>query len=98
MAAVSGAVAWTIPITENGVLDRIALIFSSAPSQAGDVSVTLDCVEGAAYDHELASDSPVGETNLILDIKALVSYGDQVVVEYANADERTITAIAYMEQ
>ena len=66
---------------------------SSAPTTAGSFTVTLDSVDGAAYDLLLYTIDPsTGSTTDVVEdsYNLLLLTGDALKVAYANADGRTI--------
>lgn len=97
-AGVATAIDWDIACTENGILDRIAFKFDSAPTTNEDITITLDSADGVAYDHVLAAADPEGETSYVFELGNVVKFGDVVTVTYTNTDANTVSAIAYIEQ
>ncbi|NLX48420.1 MAG: hypothetical protein GXY82_00810 [Methanospirillum sp.] len=83
--------------TEAFVLDAVTVHFNAAPAAAGDLTVTLDSAQGAAYDTVLARVDPSATvaTDIVVgfDGGALpCEPGDAVVVAYANPSARTFGA------
>ncbi|RQW79240.1 MAG: hypothetical protein EHM79_20825 [Geobacter sp.] len=91
-----GAVAHTFgPVTSPVRFRELRLHISAAPTTAGSFTVTLDSVDGAAYDLVIYTIDPsTGSTvNLLVDdFSVLLLTGDALKVAYANADGRTIGA------
>lgn len=89
-----GAIAHTFgPVTSPIRLRELRAHVSAAPTTAGSFTVTLDSVDGAAYDLLLYTiDLSVASTvNLLVDdFDVLLFTGDVLAVAYANADGRTI--------
>jgi hypothetical protein len=90
----NGAIADTFgPVTGATILDTVTVHLSSAPTTAGALTLTLDSVDGAAFDTVLykldlstASTTDVLVTGLVF----LLVPGDALKTAYANADGRTV--------
>lgn len=74
-------------------LDAVTVHLSSAPTTAGDLTVTLDAADGAAYDTVLFSLDPSEQSDTdvvyIPDQPLLCMSGDAIAVAYTNTDGRT---------
>lgn len=71
----------------------ITFHLSSAPTTSGNFTVTLDAINGSAYDtviynRDLAA-SPAITDLIIIDRDAVFKAGDALVISYPNADNRT---------
>jgi len=97
MAATTSAVSWEVFERDEFNLSRLDITFDLAPTTAGNVTITKDSVYGAAYDVVLASESPVGVTSLSFGPFVGMTRGDKLVVEYTNADARSVVASATTE-
>lgn len=91
---VGGAIAHTFgPVTSPVRLRELRVHLSAAPTTAGSFTLTLDSVDGAAYDLLLYTlDPSVSSTTDVLEdgFDVLLLTGDALKVAYANADGRTI--------
>ena len=72
-------------------LDAVTVHFSAAPTTAGDLTVTLDAGDGAAYDTVLFRVDPStdgGATDIVFTptVPILCVVGDAIAVAYANTD------------
>jgi len=72
-------------------LDAVTVHFSAAPTTAGDLTVTLDAGDGAAYDTVLFRVDPSvdgGATDIVFTptVPILCVEGDAIAVAYANTD------------
>ena len=89
-----GAIAHTFgPVTSPVRLRELRAHISVAPTTAGNFTVTLDSVDGAAYDLLLYTLDPstASTTDVSEDgFDVLLLTGDALKVAYANADGRTI--------
>jgi hypothetical protein len=106
----TGAVAWTITVNDPVDCMSITINFDTAPTSAGSITVTRDDAAGSDYDTVLVSVNPVGSTDVVIkDVDKLLgkmdaidgvrakTTPDQLLVSYANPDNRTIFATANME-
>ena len=81
------------PVSSETFLDTLTIHFSSAPTTAGYFSLTLDSVDGAAYDTVLYRIDPsvTATTDVFANnLGLLLVPGDALRTTYANADARTI--------
>ena len=89
----AGAIALTVNPAFDFYFHGITLHFSSAPTTAGNLTATLNPVDGAAYNTKLYTVDPsVGAvTDLVFQTETplLCKTGDTIVIAYANADGRT---------
>jgi hypothetical protein len=75
-------------------LDAVTVHLSSAPTTAGDLTVTLDAGGGSVYDIVLFQVDPStgsGMTDIVYtpSVSILCTEDDAIVVEYANSDSKT---------
>ena len=93
LAATSSAVSWTITPAEDCVIERIALLFDSAPTTAENITITLDSAGGTAYDVVLRSVDPSidGATSVVFEDIRGISKNDSLIVAYTNTDGNSIT-------
>jgi len=97
LEATVGSVAWSIYLADDFRSPRLALVFDAAPTSAGLVTVTVDSVNGADYDHIIRSVNPIGMTVVPIEgINGLVN-GDKLLVSYANPDGVSGTGSASLE-
>ena len=93
VATGSGAIATSYAPSAAFWLDAITIHLSAAPTTAGDLTVTLDATDGAAYDTVLFSLDPSEQSDTdivyIPDQPLLCVSGDAIAVAYANTDGRT---------
>ena len=91
----TGSAAIAVSYAPNKVfyLDAVTVHLSAAPTTAGDLTVTLDAADGAAYDTVLFSLDPSEQSDTdvvyIPDQPLLCVSGDAIAVAYANTDGRT---------
>ena len=89
-----GAVAHTFgPVTSPVRFRELRVHISAAPTTAGSFTITLDSVDGAAYDLLLYTIDPstASTVNVMIDdFNVLLLTGDALNVAYANADGRTL--------
>ena len=89
----SGAIAISYAPSAAFWLDAITIHLSAAPTTAGDLTVTLDAVDGADYDTVLFSLDPSEQSDTdvvyIPDQPLLCVSGDAIAVAYTNTDGRT---------
>ncbi len=89
----SGAIATSYAPGVAFWLDAITIHLSAAPTTAGDLTVTLDAADGAAYDTVLFSLDPSEQSDTdvvyIPDQPLLCVSGDAIAVAYPNTDGRT---------
>ena len=89
----SGAIATSYAPSAAFWLDAITVHLSAAPTTAGDLTVTLDAADGAAYDTVLFSLDPSEQSDTdvvyIPDQPLLCVSGDAIAVAYPNTDGRT---------
>lgn len=94
ISTVGGPIADTFgPVVSETILDTLTIHFSSAPTTAGYLTLTLDSAAGGAFDTVLYRIDP--STNSTTDVFAsalglLLVPGDALRTTYANADNRTI--------
>lgn len=97
----TGAIAVTRTCAAGEELLGVTVKFSSAPTTAGSLTVTLDSVSGAAYDVVLYSVDPsaAAATSIVWSNDGLARFaeGDAIVVAYANADNRTYGVSIYTD-
>lgn len=90
----AGPVANTFgPATCDMLLKELRIHISAAPTTAGTLSLTLESVDGAAYDTVIYSIDPsTASTTDVLNTDLDVSLipGDSLTMTYANADLRTL--------
>ena len=93
VATGSGAIATSYAPSAAFWLDAITVHLSAAPTTAGDLTVTLDAADGAAYDTVLFSLDPSEQSDTdvvyIPDQPLLCVSGDAIAVAYPNTDGRT---------
>jgi hypothetical protein len=89
----AGAIALTVNPAADFWFHGITLHLSAAPTTAGNLTVTVNPVDGAAYNTKLyVIDPSVGAvTDMVYqpDKPMLCKSGDTITVAYANADGRT---------
>jgi hypothetical protein len=96
-AATTSAVAWTIFLSSNFDVPRIDIAFGATTTSAGNVTVTKDSVEGAAYDCVISTtDAQAKDQVVITGLTGFVK-GDKLLIEYANPDSVSVTATATLE-
>lgn len=88
----AGAVASvaTVPVGMSYRLLSVAAHFSTAPTAAGSLTVTLDAADGSDYDTLLQTASMVGLTDYVWipDQDVCIVGSDAVKVTYSNPDSR----------
>ena len=88
-----GAIALTVNPAFDFYFHGITLHFDSAPTTAGNLTATLNPVDGVAYNTKLYTVDPsVGATTDLVfqtETPLLCKNGDTIVIAYANADGRT---------
>lgn len=88
----SGAIAAVTTVSSsNFFLFHVSVHLSSAPTTPGVLTVSIDATDGAAYDVVLESQEMAGKTDFsfIPATPLLLEDGDQIKIDYANADGRT---------
>jgi len=95
--ATAVAVAWTISEGDSIDITRLHLVFASAPTTAGNITLTVVSAAGAAYDTVVQSINPVGKTDISISDICGLSNGDSLLVSYANADTISIVGVANVE-
>ena len=97
--ATSSAVSWSIGPGDQFNCSRIAIKIDSAPTTSEDITVTLDSVQGAAYDTVLRSVDPsaTSATSIVFENLDGQMYGDKLLVAYTNTDGNSITGTATCE-
>jgi hypothetical protein len=95
----SGAIAETIVVGDDFDVPLFTLKLSSAPTSAGNITISLDSEAGANYDTVIHTINPVGSTDICV-MNELDGFqnGDQVTVAYANPDSRTWYMTANYQQ
>jgi hypothetical protein len=84
----TGAIAFTIDGHDDFDLPIVTMQFDSAPSSAGNITLTHDSAEGSDYDAVLETINPVGHSSVaVYGLKGFAN-GDKVVIAYANPDNR----------
>lgn len=81
------------PVSGETYLDTVTIHLSSAPTTAGAFTLTLDSVDGAAFDAVLYKVDPstAATTDVFLTgLNFLLVPGDALKTAYANADSRVI--------
>ena len=81
------------PQTSPLLLKAITVSWSTAPTTAGELTITLDSALGASYDVELYVVDPSTDSLtavLLTDINLPIFVGDSLTVAYANADSRAM--------
>lgn len=97
LAATTDAVDWDVYVIDEFNVPRIDIVFDSAPTSAGLITVTKDSADGAAYDTIVHTENPVGRTSVyILGLHGFAK-GDKINVSYANPDGVSVTASATVE-
>lgn len=97
LSATTGAIDWDIFNGADFSLARADLVFATAPTSAGLITVTKKSVFGAAYDTVVDVINPVGLLTVrIAPLGGLVN-GDKVNVSYANSDGVSITGTASVD-
>ena len=75
--------------------------FNTAPTTAGNLTVTLNSIRGATYDTVLFSIDPasVSATSIVWSNDGLKRFaeGDAIDIAYANADNRTYGVSLYFD-
>lgn len=100
LTATSVAVAWTIyddDINDKFVAQSIFLKFTTAPTSAGLVYLSIDSLEGAAYDGVIGQINPVGKTTIEFTGVRPVDAGSKLVVTYANPNTVEIVGEATLQ-
>lgn len=92
---VTGAVALAekITITRATRLISLTLKFNTAPTTAGNITISVDALAGAAYDYQIgAVVDPTTKTTVEVrpTTEVWLETGDVLQVDYANPDGRTI--------
>ena len=87
-AAISGT---TGALTRQARLSAILVLLDAAPTTSENLIVTLDSVDGAAYDTVLYTKDLIGVTSLaVTDINLPLLAGDIITFTYANTDTNTV--------
>jgi hypothetical protein len=94
LAATTGAIDWDIFEGDNFDVHRVDLVFVSAPSTAGVITVTKDSVHGSAFDAILQEVNPVGLKTVTIDPIPSMLFGDKVNITYSNPDGISVTGVA----
>jgi hypothetical protein len=97
LAATTAAISWTIYEADDFNVPRIDLVFTTAPSSVGLVTVTKKAAAGSAYDAIVSTVDPVGQTALSIDTLHGFVSGDKLLLEYLNPDAVSITGTASVE-
>ena len=89
----TGAVDLTWEPLTQGFYHGVMIAFDAAPTTAEDITATITSPVDSAYDTELETVDPNGETDAILDNYApwAVPRGHGIKVEYPNTDGNTIS-------
>ena len=95
----TAAVAFTIDPNTSFDLERLSLQFSATPTTAGLITVTLKSDSDATLATVIRSADPVGATYPSVVIEGIrgIPAGYYLLVEYANADARTIASVASLK-
>lgn len=96
-AATAVAVAWTISEGDSIDITRLHLVFASAPTTAGNITLTVVSAAGATYNTVIQVINPVGKTDISISDICGLSNGDSLLVSYANADTISIVGVANVE-
>ncbi len=89
------AIALSTTLTADGILDHVTIKFNTAPTTAGNITLTLNANDGAAYDTVLLTVDPSdGRTSIFWqpDEDLTLESGDELDLAYTNADGRTYGA------
>ena len=97
--ATSSAVSWSIGPGDQYNCSRIAIKIDSVPTTSEEITVTLDSVQGAAYDTVLRSVDPYATSATSIVFKDLNGQmnGDKLLVAYTNTDGNSVTGTATCE-
>jgi hypothetical protein len=87
-----GAIDFTTgALTGNQTLSAILVAVNTAPTTSESITVTLDSVDGSAYDVVIYSKDLINTTSLAnTDIRLPLLAGDALKVAYTNTDQRTV--------
>lgn len=97
LAATTSAVNWTVYVASDFDCPRIDIVFGTTTTSAGNVIVTKDSVEGAAYDCVISTtDAQSKDQVVITGLTGFVS-GDKLKITYVNTDGVSVTATATLE-
>lgn len=91
------AVAWSISEGDSIDITRLHLVLASAPTTAGNITLTVVSAAGSAYNTVIQSINPVGKTDISISDICGLSNGDSLLVSYANADTISIVGVANVE-
>jgi len=81
----------TTALTSEVELCAILIHVSAAPVTAENLVISLDAIDGAAYDTVLATVAMAGVTDLaVTDIGIPLHIGDALKVTWTNTDARTV--------
>lgn len=97
LSATTSAIDWDVYLADRFDVPRIDLVFASAPTSAGLITITKDAGAGAAYDQGIRTVNPVGLTEVSIEGLHGFSDGDKINVSYANPDSVSISASATVE-
>jgi len=97
LEATTSAVSWTIYEGDAFNIPRIDLVFATAPSSAGTVTITKDSVLGDDFDTTIRSSSAVGVTDMSFEGLHGFVNGDKIILTYDNPDNVSITGSASVE-
>lgn len=95
--ATTDAVSWRIFLGDVFNVPRIDLVFGSAPTTPGMVTVTKDSVSGSSYDSVIRTVNPVGLTSVAIEGMHGFTFGDALVITYANVDGVEVSGSATLE-
>jgi len=84
----TGAISVTVDGGDDFDLMYISIKFDSAPTSAGNITVSLDAETGSNYDAVWQTINPVGSTSVKIDKIEGLQHGDKMLIEYANPDNR----------
>lgn len=93
----SGAFALSYTLLDSESIEHISITINTAPTSAGNITITLDSALGSQYDTLLRTYDPVSEslTNKFDEFKNRFVTGDKIIFAYANPDNRTVSAAIY---
>ncbi len=90
--ALTGALSLSTALTTRFKFKQATIHLNTAPTSAGSITLTLDALDGPAYDTLLRSVDPSdGRTDVVFEPASDVIYeaGDKLTLAYANPDNRT---------
>ena len=87
----AAAIATSTAVGADSVLEEVTCTFDIAPTTSEDFTITVDALDGAAYDNVvyLIDPSDVSATSIRFQEPVILEAGDKLTVAYTNTDTRT---------